>query len=75
MLKIKCYLRHDNKVNENKELSYCEALRYIFEAMKNDICIDMFKLKLWNKNSNIVCMKSVIVFRLIVMYYHYHLDT
>ena len=27
MLKIKHYLRHENKVNENKVLSYCKALR------------------------------------------------
>ena len=27
MYKIKHYLRHENKINENKALSYCEALR------------------------------------------------
>ena len=27
MQKIKHYFRHENKVNENKVLSYCEALR------------------------------------------------
>ena len=28
--KIKHYLRHENKVNENKVLSYCEALSYMW---------------------------------------------
>ena len=29
MLKMKHYLRHENKVNENKVFSFCEALRYM----------------------------------------------
>ena len=29
-VKIKHYLGHENKVNENKVLSYCEALRYVW---------------------------------------------
>ena len=33
MYKIKHFSRHENKVNENKVLSYCEALRC--ETIKN----------------------------------------
>ena len=34
MQKIKHYLRHKNKVNKNKDLSYCEALRYMWNNKK-----------------------------------------
>ena len=30
MYKIKHHLRHENKVNDNKLLSYCEASRYMW---------------------------------------------
>ena len=32
---LKHYLRHENKANENKVLSYCEALRYMLIVLKN----------------------------------------
>ena len=34
MYKIKRYLRDENKVNENKVLSYCVALRYMQNIIK-----------------------------------------
>ena len=34
MYKLNNYLRHENKVNENKVLSYCEALSYSCETIK-----------------------------------------
>ena len=35
-VKIKHSLRHENKVNENKVLSYCEALRYMQQHNSNN---------------------------------------
>ena len=32
--KRKHYLKHENKVNENKVLSYCEAWRYLMNQMR-----------------------------------------
>ena len=34
MKKIKHYLRRENKVNENKVFSYCEASRYMWNDKK-----------------------------------------
>ena len=59
MYKIKHHLRHENKVNENKVLSYCEAPRYmwnnkksLFSFMSNLQTYYNFKLDLKKKWTN-----------------------
>ena len=36
LLKVKHHLRHENKGDENKMLSYCEKLRYMQNKIKNN---------------------------------------
>ena len=46
--KIKYYLRRENKVNENKLSSHCEALRYMQSIIENNEKVVLHYVKLAN---------------------------
>ena len=45
---VKEYLRHENKVNENKALSYFEALRYMYKHNQNNENVVLHYVKFTN---------------------------
>ena len=65
-VKIKHYLRQENKVNENKVLSSCEALVYMCQTYKPTIISNLISKK-WN-NSIISSNKPSLAIPTIGMY-------